>query len=352
MDRTRILLVTEAFHPTVDAATITTRHLADHLIASGADVQLATMAPGLEVYRSSRVLRLRPLEALGPQIRTVLTGFRPDLVIVLGPRLLGRKALKHAQRLGIATVTIEHARCKELSSDNWRRKVAERSDLLVTLTEAQAATVTDLNPVCWRPGVDVDTFSPARHDRALHDRWARASHPRGPRTVVGFVGDLTRPHRVRQLLEVAEIPDTELVVIGAGRQREWLRDRLPQTQFLPPLASSDLAVAVASFDLLVHPSPALTAAHALRAAAASGVAIVGADVGGSAEVVRHLETGLLFESAAPGAFSDEVAALCAADRAALGARARELATRRTWSQASTELVEEHLAPLLGRELAA
>lgn len=352
MDSSRILLVTEAFHPAVDAATVTTRHLADHLIAAGAEVQLATMAPGLEVYRSSRVLRVRPLEALGAQLGTALSAFRPDLVIVSGPRTLGRKALKHAGRLGIPTVTIEHAGSDDLTADSWRSKVAERSDVLLTVSRAQAATITDLGPRVWFPGTDTDTFSPARRDTELHSRWARAGHPGGPRTVVGFVGDLTRGHQVRQLVKVADLPGVELVVIGEGRQRDWLRDRLPRAQFLPHLASSDLAVAMASFDLLVHPSPVLTAAHALRAAAASGLPVVGADSGAAAEVVRHLETGLLFETASPGSFCDEVAALCDADRAGFGAAARELATCRTWAKAGAELVAVYLAPLLGRELAA
>ncbi|CAM3489177.1 glycosyltransferase [Nocardioides dubius] len=352
MDRASILIVTEAFHPAVDAATTTARHLADHLIATGADVQLMALSPGLEVYRSSRVVRLRPLEPIGPQVRGVLQAQRPDLVIALSPRALGRKALKHAGRLGIATATIEHARADQITLDSWRLKVAERSDALLTVSHAQACAVAGLGPVVWHPGVDVETFTPARRDAALHDRWARSSHPGGRRLVVGFVGDLARGHRVRQLLAVADVPGTELVVVGEGRQREWLRERLPRAQFLPVLASGDLAVAMASFDALVHPSAQLTSAHALRAAAAAGVPVVAADAGGAAEAVRHLETGLLFESETPDAFGDEITALLDADLAALGARGRELAGRRTWQHACAELTERHLTPLLGRPLAA
>lgn len=352
MDRSRILIVTEAFHPAVDAATVTARHLTDHLLGAGAEVQLMAMSPGLEVYRSSRVVRLRPLEPLGGQVRSALLSFRPDLVVTLSPRAVGRKALKHAGRLGIPTATIEHARTDQLTLDNWRLKVAERSDALIAVSAAQAAAIPELDAAVWHPGADTDTFSPARRDAALHDRWARASLPGDPRTVVGFVGELARGHRVRRLIEVAQVPGVELVVVGDGRQRDWLRERLGRAHFLPALSSGDLAVAMASFDVLVHPSPDLTSAHALRAAAAAGIPVVAADAGGAIEVVRHLETGLLFESESPDGLTDEVAAVLDADRAALGVRARELSTRRTWQHACAELTRDHLTPLIGRALAA
>src|SRR5690606_2860928 len=108
--------------------------------------------------------------------------------------------------------------------------------------------------------------------------------------------------------------------------------------------------AVASLDLLVHPGDALTAAHALRAAAACGTPVVAARTGGAGEVVRHLETGLLFEG---DGFADTVAALAADQhRVHLGRRARALVAERTWQVAVSELLDEHLTCLLPHAVAA
>jgi phosphatidylinositol alpha 1,6-mannosyltransferase len=121
---------------------------------------------------------------------------------------------------------------------------------------------------------------------------------------------------------------------------------MPGAKFTGALGTGDLTVALASLDLLVHPGERETCCHALREAAASGVPAVAPCSGGAPDVVRHLETGLLYDPADPHGMTRAVAAVAAdRHRALLGGRGRDLASGRDWRVAVDELVARHYAPL-------
>ena len=105
----RVALVTESFYPAVDGTTTTVKAVADRLVDTGHEVTLLAPGPGLSSYRGSRVVRSRHLDPSGSQVREALTDVRPDLVHVASPGPLGRKVLKHAHRLGVATVVVEQS---------------------------------------------------------------------------------------------------------------------------------------------------------------------------------------------------------------------------------------------------
>ena len=103
----RIALVTETFYPATDGTTTTLKAVADRLVDTGHQVMVVAPGPGIGSYRGCPVVRIRPLEPAGAQVRDALDGFRPDLVHVTSPGTLGRKALKHTRRNGIASVVVE-----------------------------------------------------------------------------------------------------------------------------------------------------------------------------------------------------------------------------------------------------
>jgi len=311
----RIALVTEAFYPTVDGTTRTVKAVADRLIDTGHEVAVVAPGPGLASYRGSRVVRTGSRLRLGSQVGTALADLRPDLVHLASTGMLGRAARGEATRLGIPTL--------------------------------------ELTPGAWLPGVDCAAFNPGLRDPWLHASWSRgrsrSGHAGGPLAVVGFVGPLEAHHGVRRLAGLATLPGIRPVVIGDGPMRGWLEARLPGARFTGVLGTGDLAVALASLDVLVHPGGTETCCHALREAAASGTPVVAPRSGEAARVVRSLETGLLHDPEDSGGFLRSVAAVAAdPHRALLGARARELALERDWGTAVDELVERHYLPLCGR----
>jgi phosphatidylinositol alpha 1,6-mannosyltransferase len=346
----RTVLVAESFFPAVDGTTTTVKAVVDRLVDTGHDVLVVAPAPGLASYRGCRVARIQPRELVGTQVRAELEAFAPDLVHVTSPETIGRKALKHAGRLGIPTLTVQHTPVSHLAAERWRAKVADRSDrVLVTATwMRERVGDLDVDAGLWVPGVDTTAFGPQLRDRWLHDNWARAGSSAGPRVVVGYVGSLHRRHGVRRLANLAQVPGIRPVLIGDGPQRPWLAGRLPDAKFTGALETGDLTRAMAALDVLVHPGNEETCCHALREAAASGVPVVAPRSGGAPGVVRPLESGLLYDPSDAQEFTRAVA-MVAGDRhrALLGARGRELAVR-DWRTAVDELVDLHHGALVGR----
>lgn len=344
----RIALVTETFFPAVDGTTTTVKAVADRLIDTGHDVRIIAPGPGLASYRRSTVVRLRPLDKPGGQVRDALASYRPDLVHVTSPGTVGRKALKHAGRTGIPSVVVQQAPVPELTADYWRAKVADRADRVLVTAAWMVDRIAALGveAALWEPGVDTAAFTPALRDPWLSGSWSRARSKQGPLVTVGYVGGLHRRHGVRRLPELNAVAGIRPVVVGDGPEREWLRTRMPRARLTGTLETGDLAVALATLDVLVHPGTEETCCHVLREAAASGVPVVAPRAGGARDVVRPLETGLLYDPEAPYALVQAVEAV-AADRrrALLGARARELATR-DWPTAVDELVLRHYGGLV------
>ena len=329
----RIALVTETFFPAVDGTTTTVKAVLDRLVDRGHDVLVVAPGPGLPTYRGCRIARVRPLDKPGSQVREALDSFRPDLVHVTSPDTVGRKALKHARRLGVPTVLVEQ-------SPKHSGYAADR--LLVTST-----WMLDHGAELWAPGVDTAAFTPALRDDWLHGRWSRARSRPAPLVVVGYVGSLRKRHDVRRLASLAGVPGIRPVLVGEGAQRGWLEARLPGAKFTGALTTGELTAVLPSLDVLVHPGPRETCCHALREAGAAAVPVVAPRSGGAVDVVRHLETGLLHDPDDEQGLAEAVASLAAdRQRSLLGHRARELSTR-SWRDAVDELVDVHYRALVG-----
>ena len=189
----------------------------------------------------------------------------------------------------------------DLTADYWRTKIADRADRLLVTSHWMQERVAEFGAEAelWTPGVDTAAFTPALRDQWLHDTWSRKRSPEGERVVVGYVGSLHKRHGVRRLAELASVAGIRPVVIGDGPQRGWLEARLPDAKFTGALETGDLTVALPTLDVLVHPGEHETCSHVLREAAASGVPVVAPRAGGAPDVVRHLETGLLYDAGRP-----------------------------------------------------
>ena len=343
----RIALVTETFYPAVDSTTTTLKATADRLVDAGHTVRIIAPGPGLASYRGCDVVRVRPLEPTGHQVRAALDAFAPDVVHAASPRFVGRKALKHAARTGTPTVVVEQSPVHDLAADYWRAKVAARATTLLVTSPWMVGRAAELGVEAqlWEPGVDALAFNPRLRDPWLHDSWSRAKSKTGPLVVVGYVGSLHKKHGVRRLAELADMAGTRLVVIGDGPERSWLEKRLPDARFTGPLQTGDLTIAMPTLDLLVHPGEHETDCHALREASASGIPVVAAPAGGARAGVGPPATRPQGDPAAKRGFRKAVEAVVAdKHRRLLGAAGRELVTERTWDDAVAELLAHYPAP--------
>ena len=166
-------------------------------------------------------------------------------------------------------------------------------------------------------GVNIELFHPAPLDAALR---ARLGLGEGP--VLGFVGGLRPWHGIESLPEVlsrvsAKHPGTKLVIAGDGPLREPLERGLAerglreQAIFTGALPHEEIPAVIRQFDVALAPYPALDHAFyfsplKLFEYMACGVAVVAANSGQIADVIRDGENGLLH---APGDL-DALAAAC------------------------------------------
>lgn len=343
----RIAVSAEAFYPATDSDTRTVKAIVDHLVDGGHQVLVLAPTPGLADYRGQRVARISLAEARGAQVREALAAFGADSLVSIAPAKVGRKALKHARKLGVSTLVVQTQPVGPVEGEAWSRTVAARADRFVVTAEWLVDRCRILgapDPALWLPGTDARGFAPSLRDEYLHDSYARARAKGGPHVVVGHAGELKRSRGVRRLADAARVPGGRLVVIGEGKQKAWLAAQVPDARLTGHLADSELATALASLDLLVQPSEVETCGHLLRAGMASGLAVVAPATGGAAEIVTDGDTGLLYDPADPAALRRAVATLIAdADlRERLGAAARQAALTRDWNTAVAELVDQHL----------
>ncbi|MCY7402346.1 MAG: glycosyltransferase family 1 protein [Nocardioides sp.] len=364
----RVAIVSESFLPHVNGVTNTVRHVADRLLERGHEVLIVAPGPGLPVYRSVRVVRVRSVAM--PRHRTFSVGlpdaavertleeFRPDVVHLASPIALGAVGLRAARRLGVPTVAVyqtdiggfarQYGVRAEGAVGRWVGRIHRRADRTLVPSRASwdqltALGVTDLH--LWRRGVATDLFGPEHRQQQLNARWTR----REPGSLaVGYVGRLAPEKQVGRLAEVAAVPRTRMVVVGDGPSRASLQRAMPGAVFTGMLRGEDLAQVFASLDVFVHTGESETYCQTVQEAQASGVPAVAPAVGGPLDLIDHGRNGLLYDAADPGSLRDTVVRLVGDRELRRSLAAAGLATvaGRTWASVVDELIDVHYAAVL------
>jgi glycosyltransferase involved in cell wall biosynthesis len=139
---------------------------------------------------------------------------------------------------------------------------------------------------------------------------------------LGFLGRCAPVKGLHVLIDaVSRLPQDipfELVIhaVADGDEERQLRDRLiaktaddPRIAFLPPLPRSEVAGALASFDMLAVPSQWLeTGPLVVLEAQASKIPVLGSNLGGIAELVTPGVDGHLVDFADPAAWAEAIRA--------------------------------------------
>jgi phosphatidylinositol alpha 1,6-mannosyltransferase len=361
----RVAIVTESFLPQVNGVTNTVRHTVDRLLETGHQPLVIAPGPGPGSYRGVEVVRVRsvgvpgyrsfPLGLPDSVVVRSLAGFRPDVVHLASPIMLGAVGLRAARRLDLPTVAVYQtdiagfARQYGIRADavlaRWVGRIHRRSTRTLVPSTASYAQlhalgVHDLH--VWRRGISLDLFAPEHRSEALHQRWT-GRH--GDQVVVGYVGRLAQEKQVRRLVEVARIPGTRLVVVGDGPSRGWLERNLPDATFTGMLRGQELARTFASLDVFVHTGETETFCQTVQEAQASGVPVVAPAVGGPVDLVEHGRTGLLYDPTDKRSLRRAVATLVgdAALRESMVGPALERVAQRSWPAVVDQLVRDHYA---------
>jgi len=119
--------------------------------------------------------------------------------------------------------------------------------------------------------------------------------------------------------------------------------------FVGFLGGEELAMAVASFDLFVHPGEFETFCQTIQEAMASGVPVVATGRGGPLDLVENSRTGWLYEPGDLAGLRARVMDLMGdhAKRRAFAAAAHASVQGRTWPALSAELVRHYRSVIAG-----
>ncbi|MGH3384115.1 MAG: glycosyltransferase family 4 protein [Nocardioidaceae bacterium] len=362
----RIAIVSESFLPQVNGVTNTVRHVARRLVETGHQPLVIAPGPGDDHHLGVPVVRVRslplpryksfPVGLPDQVVAQALADFRPDVVHLASPAVVGYSGLRAARRLGIPTVAVFQtdlagfARGYHLRADApvwaWLRRIHSRADRTLaptptTMQQLQAHGVPRVH--VWGRGVDLGQFDPRRRTDRLREWLA----PNGE-LLVGYVGRLAAEKQVRRLAAVTDIPGTRLVVVGEGPERPWLERSLSGAVFLGLRQGDDLAEVFASLDVFAHTGTYETYCQAVQEAQASGVAVVAPGAGGPLDLVEHGRTGVLYEPSDPYALRRAVVAVARDDafRDRLADGGRAAVAGRSWDRLVDDLVDRHYATLV------
>ena len=373
----RIAIVTESFLPSLNGVTTSVCRVLEQLRAGGHEAVVIAPDPaplshaGYPVHRVASVpVRSFRVGLPSPQIEDVLRAFRPDVVHLASPFVLGVRGLAAAAQLGLPTVAVyqtdmpsyllQHSRgvagrTAHRAAWRWVRRIHGQADLTLAPSSAALADLREHavpRTALWARGVDTALFHPGRREAPASLALRRRLAPDGG-PVVGYVGRLAPEKEVHRLAGLTADDRSRLLVVGEGPSREALAGRLPGATFLGRLEGEDLAHAYAAMDVFVHTGTRETFGQTLQEAAATGLPVVAPARGGPLDLVRHGRTGLLFDPDRPVDLRHHVQQLTAAPGAAqrrdrMGTAGCRAVRDRSWPVLVDELLGHYERVLAGR----
>jgi glycosyltransferase involved in cell wall biosynthesis len=374
----RIALFSGNYNYVRDGANQALNRLVGYLLKSGAAVRVyspttATPAfpptgdlvripsfafPGRGEYRF-------PL-ALSPRVRRDLKTFRPNLIHISSPDIVGHRAVSYARARKLPIVASVHTRFEtypryyglaflEPALEAMLRRIYRRCDTIVAPSESMAQVLREqrmsYDVGIWTRGVDRDIFAPEKRDMS----WRRAQGIGDDEPVIGFIGRLVMEKGLDVFSEVIEKLERRgvkhrVLVVGEGPARGWFEGRLSKGIFAGFQNGADLGRAVASMDMLFNPSVTETFGNVTLEAMACGLPVVAAKATGSQSLVKDGVTGRLIRPGATAEFADVLQYYCEdrAAREAAGNAGERAADRYGWDRVNQALVDTYLRILRQR----
>ena len=319
----RVALFTGAYNHVVDGVSLTLNRLVSYLECE--EVPVRVFAPTVENPPIEHAGTLTDVPSVrmpgrpeyqmsvGMPRRVVdeLNTFRPTIIHIATPDLLGLQALRYARKRNIPVVASYHThfssylsyyRMSKFEGAMWSylRWFYDKCEHLYVPSESMADVLLDHGisegVEIWPRGVEIDRFTPEK--RSLE--WRRKHTFEDDEIVVSFISRLVLEKGLDVYSDVLQrLKDdgkkVRALVVGSGPAEDMLRDRFPRAHLLGHLEGDELATAYASSDIFFFPSTTETFGNVTLEAMASGVPTLCADATGSRSLVLHEETGYLAE---------------------------------------------------------
>ena len=302
---------------------------------------------------------------LSAQVRRDLKDFKPNLIHVSSPDIVGRRAVSYAQQAKIPAVASMHTRFESylqyykmafleplMIAD--LRRFYRRCDAVVAPSESMAQEMHAQGMAdhvgIWSRGIDRARFNPARRDNG----WRQSLGIADGDIVIGFLGRVVMEKGLDVFCDsiaalTARGVAHKILVIGDGPARDWLAKQLPEARFAGFQDGDALGRAVASMDILFNPSVTETFGNVTLEAMACAVPVVAADATGSQSIITDGVTGQLVAPGSIAGFAEALAAYCTdhALRHTHGKAAQAATDAYDWNRINQVLIDIYLG-LVGK----
>lgn len=292
--------------------------------------------------------------------RADLDHFRPNIVHVSAPEILGHSAVRYAKAHDLPVIASVHTRFEtylryyglgllEPAGVAIQRRFYRKCDAIVAPSESMAAVLRtehmNDDVGIWSRGIDRNVFNPQRRSLA----WRQSLGIADDDFVIAFFGRIVLEKGIDVFGEViVELKRRgvahKVLVIGDGPARDAFAEQIPDAIFAGHQVGTDLGRAIASADLLLQPSVTETFGNVTSEAMACALPVVGADATGTSSLVKDGVTGALVGPRDITAYADAIqhyATNRAAARAAGGAGA-SVADGYTWDAVNGTLAAKYL----------
>ena len=359
----RVAVVTESFLPSVNGVTNSVLRVLDTFKQRG--FEALVIAPtrtgdkhnGYPVHQTISVPFLQfPVAVPGPSIQRELDEFRPDVIHVAAPFMIGAQAIAWGHKNNVPVVAVYQT---DLSGyieryglsfarpvvDRMMASIHEKANVNLAPTPEAADYLKEIgvqNVGIWGRGVDLDLFTPANKSlpevKALREKFS----PNGE-TVIGFVGRLAAEKQVHRMSELFGLKNTRFVIIGDGPERSRLEAQFSghQVEFAGRKTALDLAYHYAALDVFVHFGTEETFGQTIQEAQASGLPVVAPNVGGPKFLIEDGVSGLLANPEGQGGYRRLVSKLID-DRELMekmSVAAREAVIDKSWERNNAKLID-------------
>jgi glycosyltransferase involved in cell wall biosynthesis len=292
---------------------------------------------------------------------------RPDVIIAQGPydaipALLARRLAKARTVPLIVEVHGDWRTATRLYGSRWRRLLSPIGDVLAVWALRRADAIRAIGPAMSKIAEEASGKRPLAVFPTFHDAetyFSTASAPLPVTPTALWVGTLQRSKNPQLLahawrIVARAIPEARLVVVGSGPLLpvvEGLEGEYPErVRVYARLAPAELKQEFDAATTLVLPSQSEGLGRVVIESFARGRPVIGTQVGGIPDLVKHDVNGLLIPSNDAGALASAMIRLLSDGELAarLGRQARSDAEAHRWTadmyaQAVLNLVQDTLA---------